>query len=168
MDTTFDELHSLGRISWTKTSTPFSYPCFVVWKTLPSGERKGRVVVDIRGLNNLTIPDAYPLPLQSDIIFAVRDCSFITIIDCVSFYYQWRVHPNDRHKLTVVSHRGQECFNVAVMGKNSPSYVQRQIDRILRPYCHCARAYVDDIVIFSRTLGSCKTSASNLWSFKKQ
>lgn len=153
VDTTFDELHSLGRMSWTKTSTPFSYPCFVVWKTLPSGERKGRVVVDIRGLNNLTIPDAYPLPLQSDIIFAVRDCSFITVIDCVSFYYQWRVHPNDRHKLTVVSHRGQECFNVAVMGyKNSPSYVQRQIDRILRPYRHCARAYVDDIVIFSRTL----------------
>lgn len=130
--TTFDELHSLGQMSWTKTSTPFSYPCFVVWKTLPSGERKGRVVVDIRGLNNLTIPDAYPLPLQSDIIFAVRDGNLITVIDCVSFYYQWRVHPNDRHKFTVVSHRGQECFNVAVMGyKNSPSYVQRQIDRIL-------------------------------------
>lgn len=36
--------------------------------------------------------------------------------------------------------------------KNSPSYVQRQINRILRPYRHCARAYVDDIVVLSRTL----------------
>lgn len=36
--------------------------------------------------------------------------------------------------------------------KNLPSYVQRQINQILRPYRHYARAYVDHIVVFSRTL----------------
>ena len=62
------------------------------------------------------------------------------------------MHPSDRHKLTVVSHRGQETFNVAVMGyKNSPAYVQRQIDRLLRRFAF-ARAYVDDVVIFSQSL----------------
>lgn len=36
-----------------------------------------------------------------------------------------------RHKLTVVSHRRQESFNVAVMGyEDSPAYVQRQIGRL--------------------------------------
>lgn len=115
-------------MSWKATSTPFSYPCFLIWKDQPKRERKGRFVIDIRGLNSIT-PDAYPLPLQADIIFAVRDCSYITVVDCVSFYYKWRVHPSDRHTLTVVSHREQECFNVAVMGyRNSPAYVQRQID----------------------------------------
>ena len=35
--------------------------------------------------------------------------------------------------------------------KNSSTYVQRQIDRLLREYRHFARAYVNDIVVFSRT-----------------
>ena len=150
---TFDKLHAQGRLSWTSESTPFSYPVFVVWKTMPDGTRKGRAVIDIRGLNAITQADLYPLPLQADLIASVKDCEFITIIDCASFFYQWRVHERDRHKLTVVSHRGQETFNVAVMGyKNSPAYVQRQIDRILRCFRSFTRAYVDDVVIFSRSL----------------
>jgi hypothetical protein len=36
--------------------------------------------------------------------------------------------------------------------KNSVSYVQRQIDRVLRLYRDFARAYIDDVVIFSKTL----------------
>jgi hypothetical protein len=71
VDETFDELHKQGRMSWSTTSTPFSYPVFVVWKTLPSGEHKSRAVVNIRGLNQIAQPDIYPLPLQSDIIATV-------------------------------------------------------------------------------------------------
>ena len=153
VDKTFDKLHKQGRLSWTKESTPFSYPVFVVWKTMPDGTRKGRAVVDIRGLNAITRADVYPLPLQTDLISSVKDCRYISVIDCASFFYQWRVHWKDRHKLTVVSHRGQETFNVAVMGyKNSPAYVQRQIDRLLRRFRAFARAYVDDVVIYSKTL----------------
>ena len=36
--------------------------------------------------------------------------------------------------------------------KNSSFYVQRQIDCVLRPFRHFAKIYVDDIVIFSKTL----------------
>ena len=36
--------------------------------------------------------------------------------------------------------------------RNSPVYVQRMIDRILRPFRHFCRAYVNDIVIFSTSL----------------
>lgn len=102
VDDTFNELHRAGKMSWTNESTPFSYPVFCVWRNV-DGKRKGRVVVDIRGLNAITQPDAYPLPLQSDMLQLVTKCSYITVIDCSSFFYQWRVHPPDRHKLTVVS-----------------------------------------------------------------
>lgn len=58
-----------------------------------------------------------------------------------------------RHRLTVASHRGQETFNVPVIGyRNSPAYIQRIINRILRPFRRFCRAYVDDIVIFSSSL----------------
>ena len=157
VDKVFDKLQEQGRLSWTDSvgtgSTPFSYPVFVVWKTLPNGERQGRPVIDIRGLNKIAQNDVHPVPLQADMISFVQGCKYITILDALSFFYHWRVHPEDRHKLTVISHRGQETFNVAVMGyKGSVAYVQRQIDRILREHKAFAKAYVDDIVVASRSL----------------
>lgn len=156
IDKTFDELHKQGRLHWTNTSTPFSFPCFVIWKNITkedgSCDKKGRVVIDIRALNHITLPDAYPIPTQADIIAAVAGCNFISTIDCASFFYQWKVQKDHQHKFTVSSHRGQETFNCAVMGfRNSPAYVQRIIDTILRDERYFARAYIDDIVIFSHT-----------------
>ena len=151
MNETFDQLQAQERLSWTNKITLFSYSCFVVWRD-SSKKRKNRVVIDIRDLNVISQFDSYSLPLQSDIIQAVQECRFISVIDCVSFFYQWRVHSNDRHKFTVVTHREQETFNVAVMKyRNSSVYVQKQIDRILRSF-NFARAYVNDIVIFFETL----------------
>ena len=152
IDTTFDKLQEQGKLKFTTQPTTFSYPCFVVWKDTPSG-RKGRVVIDIRGLNDITEIDSYPLPLQSDIIAAVSGYPYISTVDAVGWFYQFSVQHKDRHKLTVVSHRGQEEFGVALMGyKGTPPYVQRQTDRLLRPYRKFARAFMDDIIIFSSTL----------------
>jgi len=59
----------------------------------------------------------------------------------------------DRNRLTVISHREQKQFSMTVMRfKNSSSYVQRQIDKILRSHRAYVRIYMNDIVIFSRTL----------------
>ena len=152
VDETFDKLHEHGKMQWANQPTKFSYPVFVVWRDTPSG-RKGRVVVDIRGLNKITDSDAYPMPLQSDIVSAVAGCKYISTIDATGYFHQFNVRRSDRHKLTVVSHRGQEQYNVALMGyKGSPPYVQRQTDNMLRPFYKFARAYIDDIVVFSRTL----------------
>ena len=152
VDAQFDKLHQQGRLKWSTEATPFSYPCFVVWKEV-NGIKKGRVVVDIRTLNKITVPNVYPVPSQSDIINAVQGCRYISVVDYSSFFYQWRVYRVYRHRLAVVSHRGQEVFNVAVIGyRNLLAYVQRIIDKILRQERGFSRAYVDDIVIFSRTL----------------
>lgn len=113
VDEKFDAMHEQGRMSWVDEPTPFGFPVFVVWRTVPTGSgtdrrmvRKGRVVVDIRGLNKVTTTDAYPLPLQQDIIGALADCPFISTVDAASFFHQWPVKEDDRHKLTVISHRG--------------------------------------------------------------
>ena len=42
--------------------------------------------------------------------------------------------------------------NISSNFGSGPAYVQRQIDRLLRPYRAFAKAYVDDIVIHSKTL----------------
>lgn len=153
VDKVFDQMQTQGKMSYVTQPTKFSYPVFVVWRTLPNGTRKGRVVVDIRGLNKITESDTYPLPLQSDVIASVAGYRYITVVDAVGWFHQFRVRKKDRHKLTVVSHRGQEQSAVALMGyKGSPPYVQRQTDQMLRPYKNFAKAYIDDIIVFSQTL----------------
>ena len=105
VDDTFDQLHEEGKMEWSRKPTSHGYPVFVVWK-LVNGQKKGRVVVDIRGLNAIAEPDTYLMPLQTDITSAVQGCLFISTVDFASFFYQWPVAPENRHKFTVVSHRG--------------------------------------------------------------
>jgi cleavage and polyadenylation specificity factor subunit 1 len=120
---------------------------------MSNDEKKERVVVDIRDLNKIVEFDSYFMSLQVDIISAVTESKFIFVIDVVVFFYQFRVRSNDRHKLTIVSHRKQEYFSVAFMSfKNSSAYAQRRIDIILRDLKYCCRAFIDDITIFSSTL----------------
>ena len=58
----------------------------MVWKNV-GGVSKSRVVVDIRGLNKITEEDTYPIPRQEDIIAAVKDYVYITVVDAALFFY---------------------------------------------------------------------------------
>ena len=56
---------------------------------------------------------------------------------------------------TVVTHWGQETFQVPIMGYiNSVAYIQREIDNILREVRAWAWAYVDDIICEARSLSN--------------
>lgn len=55
---------------------------------MPDGTQKGRMVVDIRGLNKITTSDSYPMKPQDDIMAKVANAKYITISDAISFYYQ--------------------------------------------------------------------------------
>ena len=110
VDKTFDELHRLSRLKYTTYLTPFSFSIFVIWKTSANGEKKCQAVVDIRKLNNLDIPNAYPLPLQSEILSNVQGYTNLAVLDAALFFYQWLLHPDHHYMFTVVTHQGQETF----------------------------------------------------------
>jgi hypothetical protein len=123
------------------------WPVFVVWQ-----KGKGRVVVDLRSLNDKVVKDAYPLPLQQDIILVLKGMLWISVFDLQKAFYQRWVASRDRWKLTVTSHRGQEWFNVVPMGYiNSPSHTQKFMDKKLQSHKLYARCYIDNIVVFSAT-----------------
>jgi hypothetical protein len=49
-------------MEWPNEFMPFTYFIFIIWRTvIKDGQpvRKIRVIMDIRGLNKLTISDAY-------------------------------------------------------------------------------------------------------------
>lgn len=158
VDELFDDLHKKKKMKWSDRLSPFGFPVFVTWRNVYDSKigqiiRKPRVVVDIRGLNKLAIPDSYPLPRQEDIINATKGAKYITVSDASLFFYQWGVHPNDQWKFAVNTHRGQEFFTVAIMGfRNSPPYVQRQVERMLgQERKEYVKAYIDDFTTWSTT-----------------
>lgn len=63
-------------------------------------------MVDIRGLDRISISDGYPLPFQEDIFGSLRGANFITVVDSSGMFHLFLVKEKDRHKFTVVSHRG--------------------------------------------------------------
>ena len=125
VDDIFDKLHAQKRMEFISQPTFHGYPVFVVWRTIRK-KRKRRVVINIRGFNKITVTDFYLMPLQSEIIFTITGCQYISVFDATGFFYQWLVRVIDRHKFTVVSHRSQKQFNVIIMGfKISPPYVKK-------------------------------------------
>ena len=77
------------------------------------------------------------------------------VLDAVSFFYQWRLHPDHQLMFIVVTHYGQETFQVPIMGYiNSVTYIQQEIDNILRKVQAWVRAYVDDIVCSAKLLSN--------------
>jgi len=114
--------------------------------------RKKRVVIDIRALNKIIITDVYPIPLQLDIINTIRSSKYISVVNIKNFFHQFLVAPKNREKLTIVSYKEQETYNIAIINfKNSPAYIQRLIDKILHPFSF-ARVFIDNVVIYSKTL----------------
>ena len=131
VDKIFDEMHRLSRLEFTTKHTPFSFPVFVIWKADAEGKRKGRAVVDIWKLNEMVLPDSYLLPLQSEIIANIQRCTNLAVLDTALFFYQWHLHSDHHFMFTVVTHCGQETFQVRIMGYiNSVAYIQREIDNI--------------------------------------
>ena len=72
----------------TTTTTLFTFPYFVVQKnTIDGSSLKGRVIINIRALNKITIPNAYPVPSQIEILALLIYTTYITTIDIALFFY---------------------------------------------------------------------------------
>jgi hypothetical protein len=156
IDKEFDVLHALSKMKWAFESILYVYSVFVVWTTThlmrKSSTRREKVIVNIRDLNKIFEHDAYFMLLQSDILSKTQSCLYISIMNCTTFFHQWRVTISDRHKLIVVTHRETKQWNVDVMShRNTDAYVQREMNNILRKYSW-VKTYIDDVIVFSKTL----------------
>jgi uncharacterized protein (UPF0333 family) len=115
VDEIFDNLHFKEKMKWFTNSTSFDYFVFVIYRIIMKNDkstRKERAVIDIRRLNAIIVTDAYFMSAQTNIIVAVTKCLYIFVINVLRYFYQWAVKFDDRHKLTIISHRKQEQFNV--------------------------------------------------------
>lgn len=151
-----EELAKLRRKGWIgPTSSPICAPTIMVDKHSETpGEKKMRMVVNYKALNDLTIAPDFPHPTPQMILNMLGDCRYFSTLDLESGFHQIRVSLRDRWKTSFRSVLGQYEFRVMPFGlKGAPGTFQATINAYLEPMLgEGVIAYLDDVLIFSRTL----------------
>ena len=117
-----------------------------------------RFSIDYRNLNLVTKPDVFPLPRMDDLLDQLGRSKFFTTLDLASGYWQVKVHPHSREKTVFITPQGLYEFRVMPFGlRNAPAVFQRLMKCVLAGLNPPSRpdfgpVYLDDVIIFSRTL----------------
>jgi len=113
-----------------------------------------RLFVNYCALNDITVKDRTPLPRIEETLNQIRSCKYFTRLDLRACFNQIRIKEGDKWKTTFRTRYGLFEFLVMPFGlTNAPATAQRFMNDMLREYldifCVC---YIDDILIYSRTL----------------
>ena len=132
------------------STSPWGSPVVLVKKK----DGTMRFCVDYRKLNAVTKKDSFPLPLISEVLDSLNETKFFSTLDLKSGYWQIELDPVTQEKTAFVTHNGLFEFSVLPFGlTNSPASFQRLMGHILRGLEYkCALIYIDDIIIFSKTI----------------
>ena len=106
-----------------------------------------------RSLNKITKSNSYPLPVIDDILALLGRAKYFSSLDLKSGYWQVLMDENVKDKTAFSCHRGLFYFNVMPFGlTNAPAIFQELMNRVLEGLSDFTTAYLDDILIYSKTL----------------
>lgn len=139
-----------------RTSTsPYNSPLWIVPKKADSkGNKRWRMVIDYRALNEKTLGDAYPLPNITEILDQLGSAKYFSVFDLASGFHQIPMHEADAPKTAFSTPYGHYEFSRMPFGlKNAPATFQRLMDQVLTGLQGTELfVYLDDIVIYASSL----------------
>ena len=137
-----------------KAKSEWNSPILLVPKKSSTDDKKWRLVIDYRKLNNVLEDDKFPLPNIEDIIDSLAGAKYFSHLDLSQGYYQCKLKPEDRHVTAFSTPTGQYQMTRLPMGlKTSPSSFSRLMTVAMSGLnLYKCLIYLDDIIIFGRTL----------------
>ena len=111
-----------------------------------------RLCVDYRRLNSVSEMDAYSMPRVDELIDQLGDAKYISTLDLTRGYWQVPVEKAARHKTAFSTPFGLYQFNVMPFGlQGAPATFQRLMDKVLQGLQKSSAAYLDDVIIYSKS-----------------
>lgn len=111
-----------------------------------------RICIDFRKLNSVSEFDAYPMPRIDELLERIGSARYITTLDLCKGYWQVPLDPSSRPYTAFRTPAGLFQFTVMPFGLHgAPATFQRLMDKVLQGCEECSAAYLDDVVIYSRT-----------------
>ena len=145
-----DEFLAAGIIH--ESHSPYAAPAFIVPR---KGNRPGRLVVDYRALNKITISDASPLPHIEDTLQELGKGfkTYFSKLDLKSGYHQFQIPQQDYEKTAFVVSSGHYEYSVLPMGPtNGPACFQKTMFNLLNNLAMNSRVSILMISSFTREL----------------
>ena len=113
-----------------------------------------RYCIDYRSVNNVTVKDAYPLPLIEECINSLAGKKWFCTLDMNSGYWQIPVAEEDKEKTAFLTRYGLYQFTRMPFGlSNSPATFQRAMHIVLNGLIwERVIVYLDDINVMGATV----------------
>ena len=129
---------------------PWSSPIVLVKKK----DGSTHFCIDFRNVNDLTRKDARPLPRINDTLDTMGEACYFLTLDLASGYWQVALDPNDKERTAFATPFGFYQFQVMPFGLcNAPATFQRSMEQVLAElHWTCCLVYLDDIIVFSRSV----------------
>jgi len=141
------EMEKTGKIK--RSTSPAGSPILFIPK--PNG-RGLRLCVDYRGLNAITIPNRYPLPLMQELQDRVQGTQWFTKMDLKNGFNLIQIQKGDEWKTAFQTCYGLYEFQIMPFGlTNAPSTFQDMMNHVLSDVLDVGvLAYMDDILVYAK------------------
>ena len=112
-----------------------------------------RYAIDYRALNNVTVKNAFPLPLIEDCFDSLSGVQYLSGLDLASGYYQVEVADQDKQKTAFITRYGLYQHTRMGFGLcNAPATFQRAMQAVLQGLnWRVVLAYLDDVIVLGQS-----------------
>ncbi|NOZ55185.1 MAG: DDE-type integrase/transposase/recombinase [Calditrichaeota bacterium] len=137
------------------SNSPWSSPVHLVKKK----DGTIRFCIDYKKLNSMTRKNAYPLPRIDESLESLGGNTWFCTLDLQSGYHQVAMEEADIPKTAFSTHLGLFEWNVMPFGLcNAPATFEKMMSDMLHGLLwYTCLVYLDDIIVFGKTLAECRT-----------